>query len=191
MIISFFRFFYFSETNQSFPSHVENVVICGSTDEEILGGVNQIIRSTPDAFRHERVGPLSTDTRLLNKNSNDINWTDLSNLVQIAHQKTDNGAVCLFLDTRLIVGFDDPIAKIATYGESCDLSNPYVDMLLETVYLVAEYDHFKSVPIAPVYLMKESSFQNTISRFLIGVKISEFKEVCIFKCDRILNLSKR
>jgi len=191
MKISFFRFLYFRETDQSFPSCVENVIVCGSTDQEILHGVNQLIGSTPDDFRRERVGPLSTDTSLLNNDSREIKWLDLSNLVQNARQKTDDGACCLFIDCRLIVALDDSTTNITTSSECCDLSIPYVDVLLETVYLASAYDHFKGLPIAPIYLMKESSFKKAVSRFLSGVRISEFNEICVFKCDRMLNLSKR
>jgi hypothetical protein len=189
MTISFFRFLYFSETNQSFPSCVENVIVCGSTDEEILHGVNQLIGSNLGSFRHERVGPLSTDTTLLNDNSREINWLDLSNLVQNARQKTDDGACCLFIDCRLIVPLGDPTTNITSSSECCDLSFP-LDVLRETVYLASAYNHSKGLPIAPIYLMRESSFGKAITRFLSGVKISEFNEICIFKCDRMLNLRK-
>jgi hypothetical protein len=187
MISSFFRLFYFSETNQRFPSRVENVIARGSTDQEILKGVNQLIGSNPGDLRRESVGPLSIDTSLLSKNSREINWLDLTNLVQNAQQSIENGASCLFIDCRLIVALDNPTTKITNSGECCGLSLPYLDELLETVYLVSAYDHFKGVPIAPIYLMKESSIRNAIIRFLTGVKISEFNEICICKCDRMMN----
>src|SRR5436190_10458977 len=157
MKISFFRFLYFSETSQSFPSYVENVIVCGSTDQEILHSVKQLMGSNPDGFRRERVGPLSTDTSLCRE----INWRNLSNLVQNAHQTTDDGACCLFIDCRLIAALDDPISDDPA-SECRDLPFPYPDVLLETVYLACAYDHFNGLPIAPIYLMKESSFKKAI-----------------------------
>jgi hypothetical protein len=180
----FFRFCYFSRVNERTPSRIENVIACGSTDRGILDCLNELV-SDPGDFRRSRIGPLSIDTRLLNKSHREINWRDLSNLVENA-KRFDNGALCLFVDCRLIAALDDVTAQAACPGECCNLPFPYLDAPLETVYIASAYDHTDNVPVGPVYLMRETSFKNAIVSFLTGIKVSEFNEICISKCDRIL-----
>jgi hypothetical protein len=186
MMSSFFRFSYFSGTNERTPSRIENVIACGFTDRELLECVNLLMGSNPGDLRREAVGPLSTDTRLLNKSHREINWRDLSHVVENA-QKIDDGALCLFLNCRLIAPLDELTTEITGPGESCNSSFPHLDRPFKTVYLASAYDHIDNVPVAPIYLMNENSFKNAIIRFLTGVEIAEFNEICIFKCDRILS----
>jgi hypothetical protein len=187
---SFFRLAYFSGRNQGFPSRVENVIVCAATDEDILKGANHLVGPDSGDWRCERVGPLLTDSSLLNQDGREINWRDLFNLVQNAGKRVENGAccLCLFTDCRQIVTLDKLSTSAVGPSECCNLPVTFLDEVLETVYLASPYDHSKNIPMAPVFLIKENCFRNALVRFLTGVKMSEFKEICLFKCDRMLSL---
>jgi hypothetical protein len=188
MIVSFFRNSYFSADSERFPSRVENVIICGPTADDIRKASSQPNRADLGEFRRETVGPLSTDTSLLAQNIRQVNWRDLENIVRNADQKTEYGPCgsFLFIDRRQIELLGGPIKKVINPDRCCDPAESLLDIPLETVYLFSAYDHSNHAPIAPIYLMKTSSFRNALITVFAAVVISEFDDFCICKCDRML-----
>jgi hypothetical protein len=185
-VVSFYRFLYFNETDGSFPCRLENVIARDYTERQVMTGVN------PLAGFHscEKVGPLATDTSLLERAAGEINWLEVRKLVLGASQETENGASCMFFDCRQIALLGDPTVALGDPATNASSTGEYFDAPLETLYLASRYDRLKNVPIAPVYLLRERSFGNAITTFLSGVTISEFGEVCLSKCDRMLDLTE-
>jgi hypothetical protein len=95
----------------------------------------------------------------------------------------------MFIDCRQIAHLGGATTNEVNPAGCSDAAGQLLDVPLETVYLFSAYDHSENVPVAPIYLMKESSFKDALARILTRFGISEFGEICIFQCDRILNLA--
>jgi hypothetical protein len=185
----FFRRCYFDSKSPSWPSRVENILGLGRTPQEIVEAI-QRLDAKGDDMTVQTMGPFSTDTSLLGSDNSEEDWRRLSTLVENAQNKTECDRIpsFLFMDCRNLRELGPlPMSSMSSLG--CSPIAPDPGTNLETVYVASAYDHTNNVPIAPVYLMEEGSFNQAIITFLKRIQLRDFDDLCICKCDRILTVS--